>query len=57
MANPHQKPEVYKTLHANRDKLISFLQKFQDNERQDDSQFMHEKTLLINKLTRMTKNT
>jgi len=55
VANPHQKPEVYKTLHANREKLIAFLQNFQETERQDDSQFMHEKTLLINKLTRMTK--
>jgi len=53
VANPHKEPEVYKTLYNNKDKLISFLETFQESERESDNQFMHEKGLLIGKLKQM----
>merc|ERR1719499_98939 len=51
--NPYMLPEVYKTLYNNKDKLISFLETFQESERESDNQFMHEKGLLIGKLKQM----
>jgi len=56
VANPHQSPEIYRTLWNNKAKLIKFLKKFQTEDRQDDNQFMHEKQLLIKKLEQMTKD-
>merc|ERR1719492_541841 len=53
VANPHKEPEVYKTLFNNKDKLTSFLESFQETERESDNQFMHEKGLLIGKLKQM----
>merc|ERR1719266_2595295 len=53
VANPHKEPEVYKTLFNNKDKLIAFLESFQESERESDNQFMHEKGLLIGKLKQM----
>lgn len=55
VANPHQAPDVYRTLYKNKSKLIDFLENFQTEERSDDSQFTHEKQLLIGKLNKMTK--
>merc|ERR550517_1698100 len=55
VANPHQKPEIYSVLWKNRTKLIGFLTTFQETERQDDNQFIHEKNLLIEKLRSMEK--
>jgi len=53
VANPHKEPEVYKTLYNNKDKLVDFLETFQESERESDNQFMHEKGLLIGKLKQM----
>jgi len=53
VANPHKEPQVYKTLFNNKDKLIAFLESFQESERESDNQFMHEKGLLIGKLKQM----
>jgi len=51
VANPHPKPEVYKVLFTNKERLVAFLESFQEAERENDEQFMHEKRLLITKLT------
>jgi len=53
VANPHKEPEIYKTLFNNKDKLVSFLETFQQSERETDNQFIHEKGLLIGKLNQM----
>jgi len=53
VANPHKEPEIYKTLFNNKDKLVQFLETFQESERESDNQFIHEKGLLIGKLNAM----
>lgn len=55
VANPEKPREVLEILEANRDKLIAFLQGFQNDK--DDEQFAEEKAMLISTLQKLPTTT
>lgn len=52
VANPNKTPDVRKILYKNKDKLIKFLNDFQ-NDKNSDEQFRDEKTFLVGEIKKM----
>ncbi|KAJ2780685.1 conidiophore development protein hyma [Coemansia javaensis] len=52
VANPTKTPEVHKILHNNKDKLVKFLEDFQ-NDKNSDEQFRDEKAFLIKEIKKL----
>jgi len=53
LGNPRKHPDIYRTLYRNKEQLKGFLEKFQEEKREEDQNFQHEKKVLLEKLDHM----